>query len=263
MQKRHLKRDLYFEEQSYTTSRYIIPFLSSLIKIGPGTTVLEIGCGEGGNIKPFLDAGCKVTGVDILPETIQNAKTFYKNHPGKDNLNLIEGDIYIVGESIEEKFDLIFMRDVIEHIHNQEKFLAFAKKFLKKDGKFFLGFPPWQNPFGGHQQVCRNKVLSKLPYFHLLPGPVYPWVLSLFKEPKIVVSGLLEIRDTGISIERFRKILKKENYIIEKEVFFFINPNYEIKFGLMPRKQIWIISSIPWLRNFLITACYYVIRLNK
>jgi SAM-dependent methyltransferase len=259
MQERHLKREIYFEEQAYTTATYVIPFISGCLEIRPGTKVLEIGCGEGGNLRPFLEAGCEVTGVDILAEKIKNAENFFRGHPYKNSLKLIAGDIYDVGEELSEQFDLVYMRDVIEHIHNQERFLAFAGKFLKPGGKFYLGFPPWQNPFGGHQQVCRSKFLSKLPYFHLLPGPLYPWMLKLFHEPDGLITDLLEIRDTAISIERFRRIINKENYTIDKEVFYLFNPNYEIKFGLKPRRQISLISGIPWLRNFLITSCYYLL----
>ena len=137
--------------------------------------------------------------------------------------------------------------------------MDYAKQFLKPDGKFFLAFPPWQNPFGGHQQMCRNKILSRLPFFHLLPLSVYKFLLTRFEKNEKRVSELLEIRETGISIERVERILKKHNYRIDKRTLYFINPNYETKFGLKPRRQCRIIAAIPWLRNFFTTATYYVV----
>ncbi|MGC9341113.1 MAG: class I SAM-dependent methyltransferase, partial [Bacteroidales bacterium] len=174
MQERHKKRERYFDEQALTTSRYVIPYLEAIRKLTDKTEVLEIGCGEGGNIKPFLDSGSKVTGVDILETKITNAEKFFEKHPKRDNLSLIASDIYDPPSNLDRQFDIIFMRDVLEHIHNQEKFMNYVKRFLKPDGMFFLGFPPWQNPFGGHQQMCHSKFLSKLPWFHLLPGKLYP-----------------------------------------------------------------------------------------
>jgi SAM-dependent methyltransferase len=259
MQERHLKRDKYFEEQSITTEKYVFPFLDSLREITPETTVLEIGCGEGGNLKPFLDAGCMVTGVDILESKIINANKFFAEHPLKDNLSLIKMDIYDLGSDYFEKYDIIFMRDVLEHIHDQEKFMAHAKKFLKPGGLFFLGFPPWQYPFGGHQQMCQSRFLSHLPYFHLLPGSLYPGMMKLFGESEGLIGDLLEIRETRITIERFERILRKEAYTVRKVRFYFINPNYEIKFGLRPRQQLRMLTAIPWLRNFFVTTCYYVL----
>lgn len=257
MQKRHGNKQQYFEEQGLTTQKYVIPFISELIKIDENTTVLEIGCGEAGNLKPFIDMGCKVTGIDISCSRIEKAKEFYKDHKNRKNAEFICEDIYKVKPST--KFDIIVMRDVIEHIPNQEKFMGFVKQFLQPEGKFFLAFPPWQNPFGGHQQICRSKILSVLPYFHLFPKTIYRFVLKVFGESEGTIKELMEIKATGISIERFKRILKMEKYTVNKEVYYLINPNYQTKFGLKPRKQNKLISSVPWVRNFFTTAMYYVI----
>ena len=257
MQIRHKNKEQYFNEQGLTSKKFVVPFISGLVNFDNETTVLEIGCAEAGNLKPFLDMGCKATGIDISCNRIELAKVFYEDHPNRKNLNLICEDIYKVNPDI--KYDVIIMRDVIEHIPNQELFLGFVKSFLKTDGKFFLAFPPWQNPFGGHQQICRSKLLSVLPWFHLLPSSFYKFVLNLFRESEETITALFEIKDTGISIERFENILKKENYKIEKRVFWFINPNYQTKFGLKPRKQTSMISFIPWVRDFFTTAMYYVV----
>ena len=261
MQKRHRNKKQYFEEQEETTKKFVIPYLSNLIKIGAETNVLEIGCAEAGNLKPFLDLGCKATGIDISCGRIEKAKAFFKTHKNRANLELICKDIYDV-DTLDKTYDLIIMRDVIEHIPNQEKFMGFVKKFLKPTGKFFLAFPPWQNPFGGHQQISQNRILSKLPYFHLLPVSVYKFIYKSFGENEARIKEFLYIKETGISIERFERIVKQENYCIDKRTFYFINPNYQTKFGLKPRKQIKIISSIPWVRNFFTTAMYYVISNN-
>lgn len=259
MQERHIRRDKYFEEQSVTTEKYVMPYINQVLEIKPGLKVLEIGCGEGGNLKPFLDAGCEVTGVDILEGKIKNARLFFENHPLKQNLNLVIKDIYDAGDEFTGYFDIIFMRDVLEHIHNQEKFMAHAKKFLKPEGVFFLAFPPWQYPFGGHQQMCHSRFLSRLPYFHLLPGPMYPGLMRLFGENAGLIRDLLEIRQTRITIEQFHRILKRENYRLRKHSFYFINPNYEVKFNLKPRLQSRFLTGIPWLRNYFVTTCYYVL----
>jgi len=258
MQERHKNKQQYFNEQGLTTKKFVIPYLNEHIDLKPETEVLEIGCAEAGNLMPFMDLGCKCTGIDISCGRIELAKEFYKNHKNRNNLTLICKDIYDVNPT-DKKYDLIVMRDVIEHIPNQEKFMGFAKKFLKDNGKFFLAFPPWQNPFGGHQQVTHSKVLSKLPYIHLLPKSIYSFILKSFNEPEAKIKGLLNIRSTGISIERFEKILKKEKYTVNKRTFYFLNPNYQTKFGLKPRRQIKPVASIPWLRNFFTTAMYYVI----
>ncbi len=260
MQKRHTDRYSYFNEQADTTLKHVIPFVQGLISFDKNTRILEIGCGEGGNLKPFADMGCQIIGVDMNQNKIRNAKSFFESHPNKNNTQFILQDIY-ESEDLGQ-FDFVFMRDVLEHIHNQERFMDFVQQFLKPKGLFFLGFPPFQNPFGGHQQICKSKILSTTPYYHNLPKPIYRGILKLFKEPEYQIENLLEVKDTGITIERFEKIVKKYNYQIKKKTFYFINPNYEIKFGLKPRKQNKLINNIPYLRNYLITTNYYLLTLQ-
>ncbi len=261
MQERHVNRRKYFDEQVYTTEKYVIPFIADFIDVNKKSSALEIGCGEGGNLKPFLDKGWRCVGVDLSERKIENGLRFFENHPQKENLTLVSKNIYDV-DSLGEPFDLIIMRDTIEHIPEQEKFLGEVKKFLKPRGKIFFGFPPWQNPFGGHQQICESKVLSKLPYFHLLSVPLYKGILKLFGEPDARIEALLEIKETGISIERFFNALRMNNYIVLKTKYFLFNPNYEIKFGIKPREQAKIISAIPYLRNFLTTALYCLVEME-
>ena len=258
MKERHSNRKLYFDEQEYTVKKYVIPFLQEVRPINEHISVLEIGCGEGGNLKPFLDLGCKkVVGVDMSQNKINNAIAFYSDHSKNQNIEFICADIYDIKDL--GQFDLIITRDVIEHIHNQEKFMNHCKQFLKSNGKFFFGFPPWQNPFGGHQQMCKSKVLSHLPYFHLLPRPIHKLILKVFGESEIKIKNLLEIRTTSLSVERLERIFKKADYIIDKRMLYFINPGYEIKFGLRPRKQLPILAKIPVFRNFISTVAYYVV----
>ena len=259
MQERHKNRKQYFDEQVYTTEKYVIPFVNDFMPVTKDIAVLEIGCGEGGNMKPFLDLGCKVVGIDLNEGQIENAKVYFEEHPNRDNLQLILRDIYEMQPDELGEFDLIIMRDVIEHIHNQEKFMAYVKQFLKPKGKFFLGFPPWYMPYGGHQQIAKHKLFSKLPYYHLLPMPIYNMVLKAAGESDKIRTELLEIKETGISIERFRRILKTENYTVDKEVMYLINPNYEIKFGLQPKEQIGLFKALPFVRNFATSCCYYLV----
>jgi len=151
------------------------------------------------------------------------------------------------------------MRDVIEHIHDQKKFMAFVQQFLHDESLFFLAFPPWQNPFGGHQQICKNKILGALPYFHLLPSCCYRLLLKSGGESEATIGNLLEVKETGLSIERFQKIVETSGFQILSKRYYFINPNYEIKFGIKPVRQSRLIGGIPWLRNFLTTSVFFLL----
>jgi SAM-dependent methyltransferase len=258
MHERHTDRELYFREQALTTSGYVIPFVSSVRQVTPALAVLEIGCGEGGNLLPFLEAGCtRVTGIDISVHKIKNARRFYSSIPNGESVEFIAADIYDCADA--GRFDLVMMRDVLEHIHDQSRFLSFVKKFLATDGILFIAFPPWNNPFGGHQQVCDSRILSRIPWIHLLPGRLYRWLLRVAGESNAKIDGLLEIKETGINLGRFEKIIKREGFSVLKKSLWLINPNFEVKFGLRPRRLPSLAGRIPGLRNFVTTTGYYII----
>lgn len=255
----HADRKRYFDIQALNSSKYIIPFIDSHFTFTSGIRVLEIGCGEGGVLKPFLERGAVCVGVEFDRLRIENGEKWLSPEIEKGQLSFVVKDIYDTSvESLGGKFDVIILKDVIEHIHDQAKLLDRLKEFLNAEGIIFFGFPPWQMPFGGHQQLCKN-VLSKVPYFHLLPAPVYKGALKLFKEPDYVINDLLEIKETGISIEGFEKIVQQTGYKVVGKISYLFNPIYEYKFNLKPRKQSRLIDKISYLRNFVTTCMYYII----
>ena len=261
MHERHTDRERYFREQAYTTRTHVIPYINDILKVDENISVLEIGCGEGGNLLPFLEAGCrKITGIDLSPGKIENARKFFFSIPGGKRVEFVAADIYD-SEGL-GKFDLVFLRDVLEHIHDQEKFAGFVKNFLSEKGVLFIAFPPWCNPFGGHQQMCQSRVLSKMPWIHLLPDFLFKPLLRVFGETETKIEGFLDLKTTGINLGRFERIIKKEGFSVLKKSLWFINPNFEIKFRLKPRQLPKVLGGIPVLRNFITTTGYYIISMQ-
>jgi SAM-dependent methyltransferase len=262
MHERHTDRERYFREQAQTTAKHVIPFIDSVIPVGSSLSVLEIGCGEGGNLLPFLEAGCnRIVGIDLSESKIGNARKFYSTINRGEKVAFIAADIYDSGSA--GTFDLLMMRDVLEHIHDQEKFIGFVKRFLNPGGVLFIAFPPWNNPFGGHQQMCDSRLLSKTPWIHLLPHGAYRSLLRAAGESPEKIEGLLEIKETGLNLGRFESIIKKEGFLILKKSLWFINPNFEVKFGLRPRRLPQFPGNIPCLRNFITTTGYYIISMPR
>ncbi len=252
----HQDRKRYFDIQIINTENHVIPFIEERFAITPGMRVMEIGCGEAGVLKAFVNKGCTGVGVEFDHTRIDNANIWLHNDIAAGNIQLITKDIYKTTPDEIGRFHIIILKDVIEHIHDQEKLIGWLQTFLHPKGIVYFGFPPWQMPFGGHQQICRGKLTSRMPYYHLLPKTIYKAILERNNEP---VEQLLEIRETGISIEKFEKIVKRTKYNILHKKFFLINPIYEWKFGWKARKQFSPIAKIPVIRNFLTTCVYYII----
>ncbi len=254
----HTDKPRYFNMQADNARQYVVPFIEKYKKIIPGMRVLEIGCAEAGVLKAFIEKGCIAVGVELEESRLELAREFMKEELNKGLISFVSKDIYKVDIETElnGKFDIIVLKDVIEHIHDQKKLIAWMKSFLHPGGVIFFGFPPWQMPFGGHQQLMTKKWLAKTPYYHLLPMGLYKWIL---KKGRQDVDAFAEIKETGISIERFEKISEETGYKVVNKTHYFINPIYTYKFGWKPKKQLGVISAIPWVRNFFTTCVYYLI----
>ena len=253
----HADRKKYFEIQVSNAAKYVIPFVEERFPVSPGMRVLEIGCGEGGVLKAFLERGCTGVGVELDLSRVEDAKKFLAEELATGRLKILARDIYRVNaEDLGGRFDIIVLKDVIEHIHDQPRLIGWMKTFLEPGGVIFFGFPPWQMPFGGHQQMAHSR-LSRMPYIHLLPRRMYRWLLRRKNEP---VDDLMEIRDTRISIERFERICREQGYQVLHFRHYLLNPIYEWKFGWKPRRQNFLIRSVPYVRNFFTTCVYYVVK---
>ena len=192
MQERHINRDRYFEEQAQTTRKSYIPYIKRIVGDLP-EKVLEVGCGEGGNLLPFAESGCEIVGVDIASLRIEQARTFFarRNQRG----TFIASDIFRLKDQ-EKHFPLILVHDVIEHINDKSQFLSGMKRYLSAGGMIFIAFPAWQMPFGGHQQIARGRVVSHLPFIHLLPRVLYKWKLETGGEEEDTRKQMLSSKET-------------------------------------------------------------------
>lgn len=258
----HQDKDRYFAMQRENAAEYVIPFIRQYVDIGPDTHVLEVGCAEGGVLQAFLEIGCTGVGVELLPQRLELARNYLADALRAGKVTLMAKNVYDVEpeRDFRSLFDVVVLKDVIEHIPDQERLLQQLGSFLKPGGVVFLGFPPWQMPFGGHQQICRHRLLSKLPYYHLLPAAAYEKVLQAGGEPPHVVQELLEIKETGLSIGQLEGMAERTGFNISGRQLYLINPIYRYKFNLKPRIQYAFLGRIPYLRNFVTTCAYYLLK---
>ena len=89
----------HFDQQRATTAEHIIPFIESTGALPSNARVLEIGCGEGGALQAFLDAGCTGVGIELSVDRAAAAETLLaavaKNQPA----TIVQADIHDIQHS--------------------------------------------------------------------------------------------------------------------------------------------------------------------
>ncbi len=78
MGNRYQDRHQYFDELVETSTAFYVEYICRFMPIAEGTRILEVGCGEGGNLLPFALIGCEVTGVDFSAKKIENARNYFR-----------------------------------------------------------------------------------------------------------------------------------------------------------------------------------------
>lgn len=262
MQSRHKDRNKYFQELATTSREFYIPYLSPWIVIDNKTKVLEIGCGEGGNLLPFAEMQASVKGLDISELRISQARSFFTELRTEATFECQDFLDAPIPNNEEECFDLILLHDVIEHIEPEDKqaFMEKLSKFVSQKGLIFVGFPAWRMPFGGHQQICHHPIPAHLPYTHLLPTKLYRRYLHLFQESEQCVEELMSIKRAKTSSQLFERMCSENDLKIIDRVFWFINPHYKVKFGLKPIRLPKLFAKMNGIWDFMTTSCFYLLQ---
>ena len=110
-------------------------------------TVLDAACGSGYGSAILSESGAqKVVGIDNSSEAIEYCEKNYK----KENLEFKKDDCEKI--TLDASFDVVVSFETIEHLKNQDNFLAEIKRVLKDDGIFIVSTPntdtyPADNPF--------------------------------------------------------------------------------------------------------------------
>ena len=257
---RYTDRRRYFNELAGTSEEFLLPYISKFKPAGEGVAVLEIGCGEGGNLLPFARRGCRVRGTDIACGKIENASRFFLEM-GLEGEFACEDFLSCDLSQLRGRYDIVILHDVIEHIEPPFKaqFIRRAAECMSDDGIMLVAFPAWQMPLGGHHPICRSKVCKALPFMHLLPMKAYLGYLRLFGENDDRLSEQASIKRSKVTVESFTRLAKGESLEIRDRLLWLINPHYKAKFHLPAVRLVKPFSSIPYLRNFFSTSCFFIL----
>lgn len=251
--------DKYLWGYMYGLAReFMIPYLESKGVAIRGASVIEIGCAEGGNLCAMAEHGAReLVGTDIATERLESADNIARTL----GLTITYSSHDIINQEPEGewrgRFDVAFLRDVIEHLDDATIALRNIRQVLKPGGALYVTFPPYYSAFGGHQHLLGNWV-GKIPFMHLLPAPIFRSMVatSTIERNKVEVERLHRIRMTTNKLSR---AARAAGFTIADEKLYFIRPVFKMKFGLHPISAD-IMKPIPGLRDLLALEAGYILK---
>lgn len=126
----------------FRARRNILEAVIESLPLPRDATILEVGCGTGGNL-PMLARHGKVSAFDMWEPAIEYAR----------EKNVAEVHFGKIPDAIpfeKESFDLVFAADVIEHLKDDTETLQCLMAYLKPGGWLFITVPAYQFLWSHH-----------------------------------------------------------------------------------------------------------------
>lgn len=237
----------YWNYQYRLGSEILVDYLKKHDAFSQGIKIAEIGSAEAGVLAAFVEKGAEFA---LATDIAQNRLDMGKKIADISGMNIDFSCHNILTEQIPtewaEKFDLVLLRDVIEHLDDTRLALRNISKLIKPGGHLFVTFPPYYSPFGGHQHTVANKT-GKLPWIHILPDPLF--YLLLKGGRKNDIGEVKRLQNIKLNPKKFSLAAISEGYTIVHEEYYLLRPVFKMKFGL-PSIKLTKIKKLPMIKNY-------------
>jgi len=188
------------EEVAYFRLRTSL-VMRQLRRLRPGQslkTFFDVGCGEGWFLDKFYKDGMKVRGIDFSAFAIERFHPHMKEFFEQGNIYVLL-DRYIKSG---EKYDVILLANVIEHVQDPIGLLNKLRKILIRDGILVILAP---NDFSSiHEHLLATKIIDK-PFWVRYPGHLSYFnkqsMLNIFEGIKLKTEAI--VSDYPIELNLF------------------------------------------------------------
>jgi len=120
--------------QGFATRDY---FILEHVRLGPMSSVMEIGVGAGSTTERLIGKVKAYAGVDISRETVEQLAEAYKEEPSTEFHHVDACS----DNGLDREFDVIFSADTLEHVEDPAAFFRFIARHLVSGGEASVLFP--------------------------------------------------------------------------------------------------------------------------
>jgi len=206
--------------------RVILTRMIETLGLPPDCKILEVGCGTGGNLEMLSRFGAvSALELDDTAREIAENKT-------SNRFDIRAGHCPDEIPFENQKFDLICMFDVLEHIDQDTESLIALKNILSKNGRILLTVPAYQWLYGVHDEFLHHKrrysakqlerktaaanlVSSRISYFNTILFPLAAIIRLKEKLFRSNVATGSQIPHTFIN-NLFSKVFGSERFLLER-----------------------------------------------
>lgn len=160
---------------------------------------LDIGTGEGKTLVEGTQRGWDVTGIDI----VDNRKDYAKSN----NIKFIKAK-FLEYNFQENYFDFIYLDSVLEHVLNPAAYLLDIKRILKPGGVLYLGVPNEDSLFNNIRRLIFNITGRKTQSEKLKPFDS-PYHVTGFNFHSLN----FVIKNSGLEIKHLRNFGRKFDFL--------------------------------------------------
>lgn len=147
----HVYPQMYRVEKEHwwfvSRNRILLNYISKRLNLSTESNVLDVGCGTGAVLEEF-SRRYKAYGIDFSQQAID-----FCRQRGLTNVRLGSLDAF----PSDQRFNLITMFDVVEHVEDDLGLLKEAHSRLERGGHLLVAVPAYQWLWSKHDEVLHHK----------------------------------------------------------------------------------------------------------
>jgi 2-polyprenyl-3-methyl-5-hydroxy-6-metoxy-1,4-benzoquinol methylase len=178
----------------------------------PQTQILDFGCGSGVLLKALSAASFKLTGVDMSPRLLDEARRNLSTVPQNERAQLFEINAHLEGQHASQQYEGIFCLGVLEYLEEPQALLKHLTDLLKPGGFLMLSVPNQESRLRGVESWIHGHAGLFKP-FGLFPSLTRPDNMLQFRQHHFTVKELSD-ELTGMELS-----LKRTYYHVAPESF--------------------------------------------